>query len=138
MAEVNLDHLNGLTAEIEGAIDCAALQAAALQALAGIQSQIDDITAQLAVFAPYLELLTLPTDPLKVLEYLKKLVDTLIEPIIKPIIGFQLQLVAYAAAFARLIDAIQQKAASFTTCSIALPAPPVLPVLPDLPVLQTP
>ena len=132
---VNLEHLDGLKAEIEGAIDCAALQAAALRALAGIQSQIDDVVAKLATFAPYLELLTLPTDPLKVLEYLEKLVNTLIEPIIKPIAGFQLQLAAYLAAFTRMVAAIQDKASSFQLCSLTIPATPAVPPLPVLPPL---
>lgn len=121
---VNLEFIEGVKAEIEGAADCEALQAAAAKAIALIQSQLDDATAQLAAFNPYLELLTLPTDPLKVLGYLKKLVDTLIEPIIKPVIGYQLQIAAYGAALAGIIAAIEQKAASFSSCAVQTPVVP--------------
>jgi len=125
---VNLEFIQGIKAEIEGAADCDALQEAAAKAIALIQSQIDDATDKLAEFSPYLELLTLPTDPLKVLEYLEKLVDTLIEPIIKPVLGYQLQIAAYVTALTDIVAAIEEKASSFSSCAVPTPViPPIVP-----------
>lgn len=126
---VNLEFIQGIKAEIEGATDCASLQEAAAKAIAVIQDQISDATSKLEVFAPYMDLLTLPTDPLKVLGYLKKLVDTLIVPIVKPVVGYQLQIAAYTAALAEVVAAIEEKAESLQSCTVPTPVvtPPSTP-----------
>ncbi|MEY2863591.1 MAG: hypothetical protein RLY58_1298 [Pseudomonadota bacterium] len=137
MSEVNTEFLDKMTDQVEGAIDCEALKEAAAEAVAVIKQHIDDAIAKLDVFTPYLELLELPTDPMKVLEYLDKLVHTLIDPIIKPIAGYQMQIAAYIAAMVKLVTAIERKAESLVSCSIPLPAIPTMPSLPNLPELPT-
>ena len=118
MTIVNVEYIAALTQQIESADSCAALQQAAAEVLAAMQAQTDVISAQLEVFAPYIELLTAPTDPESVVEWIFKLIETVIRPMTVPFYTYQAQMTAQIAAVAALVAAITEKAASFPSCAV--------------------
>lgn len=121
MTIVNIEYIAALAQQIESADSCAALQKAAAEVLAALQSQTDAISAQLEIFAPYIELLTAPTDPESVVEWIFKLIETIIRPMTVPFYTYQAQMTAQIAAVAALVAVIAEKAASFPSCAVELP-----------------
>ena len=120
MTVLNTEYIAALTQQIESADSCAALQQAAATVLGAMQAQTDAIAAQLEIFAPYIELRTVPSDPQEVIEWIGKLIETLIRPITVPFYTYQAQMTAQIAAVAALLAAIINKAASFPSCTVDL------------------
>ena len=81
------------------------------------------ITAQFDKVAPLIALLTAPTDPAEVIEWIQGLIENLITPLALPAITYPTQIVARTVAITDLIAAINKKASEFQECSITLPTP---------------
>lgn len=120
MTVLNTEYITALTQQIESADSCTALQQAAATVLGAMQAQTEAIEEQLQVFAPYIELLTVPSDPQEVIEWIGKLIETLIRPATVPFYTYQAQMTAQVAAVAALTSAIINKAASFESCAVDL------------------
>lgn len=120
MTVVNVDYLAALTEQVQSVESCAALQKATTEVLAVMQAQTDAIRAQLEIFAPYIDLLTAPTDPTEVVEWILKLIETVIRPMTVPFYTYQAQMAAQLAAVAALVAAIAEKADRFSACVVDL------------------
>lgn len=120
MSVVNVEYINSLVAQIEAVNTCEKLQEVSAKALDSLNAQLADMQEKLDELAPLTELLTAPTDPQEVIEWIQNLIDRVIQPMTLPVAGYQAQIAAQIAAVAQLTTAISNKASEFSNCSIAI------------------
>jgi hypothetical protein len=118
MSTVN--QINALTAKINAAPTCELLQGAAVDILAEIQEQIGALTSEIAKYAPLIELLEIPTDLGKLLTWVPKLINLVLQPMVQPYYTMATQLAELTAAVSQLTAAIESKASSIGNCSISI------------------
>jgi hypothetical protein len=120
---INTSQYESMTERVESVKSCEQLQQVGSEIIASLNAETAAITAQFNKVAPLIALLTAPTDPDAVIDWIKGLIDNLITPLAKPAITFPVQIAARTVAITDLIDAINKKASEFQECSITLPTP---------------
>lgn len=120
---INTSQYESMTERIESVKSCEQLQQVGAEIIASLNAETAAITAQFDKVFPLVALLTAPTSPDAVIDWIKGLIDNLITPLAKPAITYPTQIAARAVAITDLIDAINKKASEFQECSITLPIP---------------
>ncbi len=120
---INTSQYESMTERIESVKSCEQLQQVGAEIIASLNAETAAITAQFDKVFPLVALLTAPTSPDAVIDWIKGLIDNLITPLAKPAITYPTQIAARAVAITDLIDAINKKASEFQECSITLPTP---------------
>ena len=120
---INTSQYESMTKRIESVKSCEQLQQVGADIMASLNAETAAITAQFDKVFPLVALLTAPTDPVEVIEWIQGLIDNLITPLAKPAITYPTQVAARTVAITDLIDAINKKASEFQECSITLPTP---------------
>ena len=119
MTVINEAYFQNLTDQINSVDSCAALQNAANIILPSIQAQITAASAQLAKVQPILALLTPPSSPDDIINWIQGLIDNVISPLAAPAAIYEAQLAALAAGLLEVTAAINDKANSFTDCEVS-------------------
>ncbi len=119
MAAINTAWIDNLTAQINAAPDCRALQQVVNQVQAIMQAQLDAVADQIERLA---EMIIAPTNLTQVIAYLAK-VAGMYEAQYAQALATQ---AALLAAYTNLLAAIDNKIASLN-CTITPPTPPALP-----------
>ena len=120
---INTSQYESMTERIESVKSCEQLQQVGAEIIASLNAETAAITAQFDKVFPLVALLTAPTSPDAVIDWIKGLIDNLIAPLAEPAITYPTQIAARAVAITDLIDAINKKASEFQECSITLPIP---------------
>lgn len=120
---INTSQYESMTERIESVKSCEQLQQVGAEIMASLNAETAAITAQFDKVFPLVALLTAPTSPDAVIDWIKGLIDNLITPLAKPAITYPTQIAARTVAITDLIDAINKKASEFQECSITLPTP---------------
>ena len=120
---INTSQYESMTERIESVKSCEQLQQVGAEIIASLNAETAAITAQFDKVFPLVALLTAPTSPDTVIDWIKGLIDNLIAPLAEPAITYPTQIAARAVAITDLIDAINKKASEFQECSITLPIP---------------
>ena len=120
---INTSQYESMTKRIESVNSCEQLQQVGADIIASLNAETAAITAQFDKVYPLVALLTAPTSPDAVIDWIKGLIDNLITPLAKPAITYPTQIVARTVAITDLIAAINKKASEFQECSITLPTP---------------
>ena len=120
---INTSQYESMTKRIESVKSCEQLQQVGADIIASLNAETAAITAQYTKALALIDLLTAPTNPQAVIDWIKGLIDNLIAPLAKPAITYPTQIAARAVAVADLIAAINKKASEFQECSITLPTP---------------
>ena len=120
---INTSQYDSMTKRIESVNSCEQLQQVGADIIASLNAETAAITAQYTKALALIDLLTAPTDPQAVIDWIKGLIDNLITPLAKPAITYPTQIAARTVAVADLIAAINKKASEFQECSISLPTP---------------
>jgi len=120
---INTSQYESMTERIESVKSCEQLQQVGAEIIASLNAETAAITAQFDKVFPLVALLTAPTSPDAVIDWIKGLIDNLITPLAKPAITYPTQIAARTVAITDLIDAINKKASEFQECSITLPTP---------------
>ena len=120
---VNTSQYDSMKKRVESVKSCEQLQQVGAEIIASLNAETAAITAQFDKVAPLLALLTAPTDPDAVIDWIKGLIENLIAPLAKPAITYPAQIAARTVAITDLINAINKKASEFQECSITLPTP---------------
>lgn len=120
---INTSQYESMTERIESVKSCEQLQQVGAEIIASLNAETAAITAQFDKVFPLVALLTAPTSPNAVIDWIKGLIDNLITPLAKPAITYPTQVAARTVAITDLIDAINKKASEFQECSITLPTP---------------
>jgi len=120
---INTSQYESMTERIESVKSCEQLQQVGAEIIASLNAETAAITAQFDKVFPLVALLTAPTSPDAVINWIKGLIDNLITPLAKPAITYPTQIAARTVAITDLIDAINKKASEFQECSITLPTP---------------
>lgn len=120
---INTSQYESMTERIESVKSCEQLQQVGAEIIASLNAETAAITAQFDKVFPLVALLTAPTSPGAVIDWIKGLIDNLITPLAKPAITYPTQIAARTVAITDLIDAINKKASEFQECSITLPTP---------------
>ena len=120
---INTSQYDSMTKRIESVNSCEQLQQVGADIIASLNAETAAITAQYTKALALIDLLTAPTDPQAVIDWIKGLIDNLIAPLAKPAITYPTQIAARTVAVADLIAAINKKASEFQECSISLPTP---------------
>ena len=118
---INADYFSNLEASIGTAKVCAELQAQVDTIFSMIQSQVNDVKAQLAALFPILALLSAPTNPTEVITWIENFITGFLTPYVIPYTTFTAQLVALTAQIASLTSAIEAAEAGILGCSIVIP-----------------
>ena len=137
-APLNTAYFTNLTAQINAASSCAEIQALATIAVDSLNDLTASITAQAAVIAPELALLTVPTNPTAVVAWVSNFITDYLTPQLASYTAYVAQLDALAIEAPAIIAAISAAAASIGSCSITIPtfspgsvpSPPSPPVYP--------
>ena len=120
---INTSQYESMTERIESVKSCEQLQQVGAEIIASLNAETAAITAQFDKVFPLVALLTAPTSPDAVIDWIKGLIDNLITPLAKPAITYPTQIAARTVAITDLIDALNKKASEFQECSITLPTP---------------
>ena len=120
---INTSQYESMTERIESVKSCEQLQQVGAEIIASLNAETAAITAQFDKVFPLVALLTAPTSPDAVIDWIKGLIDNLIKPLAKPAITYPTQIAARTVAITDLVDAINKKASEFQECSITLPTP---------------
>lgn len=120
---INTSQYESMTKRIESVNSCEQLQQVGADIMASLNAETAAITAQYTKALALAGLLTAPTTPSEVIEWIQGLITNLITPLAKPAITYPTQIAARAVAITDLIDAINKKASEFQECSITLPTP---------------
>lgn len=120
---INTSQYESMTERIESVKSCEQLQQVGAEIIASLNAETAAITAQFDKVFPLVALLTAPTSPDAVIDWIKGLIDNLITPLAEPAITYPTQIAARTVAITDLIDAINKKASEFQECSITLPTP---------------
>lgn len=118
MTVINTDYYTQLIKQIDDVTSCAELQLASTAIIKSLQEQLQAAQDQLAKVQPLLDLLTPPTSPDEVIDWITGLIDNLIAPLAKPALSYQIQIAAMSASLIEVIDKINEKASLFTDCEI--------------------
>lgn len=121
MAVVNTEYYAELIKQIDSAASCAALQAQTNTIVASLKEQLSQAEAQLAKVQPVLALLTPPTSPDDVIDWIQGLIDSVIKPLAAPAATYTAQIADMTVGIANVINAINAKAAEFQNCEITPP-----------------
>lgn len=121
MTVINTDYYAQLIKQIDDVTSCAELQIASNSIIQSLQTQLQSAEELLAKVAPILELLTPPTSPDEVIDWIKGLIDEVITPLAQPALTYQIQIAAMSVSLAEMIDKINEKASLFTDCEITQP-----------------
>ena len=121
MTTINTEYYANVLKQIDEVTSCAHLQATADIVINDIKKQIDVITAQIAQIAPIAALLEAPTSPDDVVEWIKGLVDSVIKPLVAPIVTYQSQSAALVLTLGQIISKIAEKKNDFDNCEIVQP-----------------
>ena len=120
---INTSQYESMTERVESVKSCEQLQQVGAEIIASLNAETSAITAQFNKVYPLVALLTAPTSPDAVIDWIKGLIDNLITPLAKPAITYPAQIAARTVAITDLINAINKKASEFQECSITLPTP---------------
>lgn len=120
---INTSQYESMTKRIESVNSCEQLQQVGADIMASLNAETAAITAQYTKALALAGLLTAPTTPSEVIEWIQGLITNLITPLAKPAITYPTQIVARTVAITDLIAAINKKASEFQECSITLPTP---------------
>lgn len=108
--QVNTQHIDNLTKQIENATDCRALTQIFEQHLDSVKDLIESkIETQLEILKSYLPLLSLPgINPAAIVKWLKKLVTGTIMPQLRAYINLLIQIAQLQQSIQNLIRAIER------------------------------
>lgn len=108
--QVNTQHIDNLTKQIENVTDCSALTQIFEQHLDSVTNLVESkIETQLEILKSYLPLLKLPgINPAAIVKWLKKLVTGTIMPQLRAYINLIIQIAQLQQSIQRLIRAIEQ------------------------------
>ena len=120
---INTSQYESMTKRIESVNSCEQLQQVGADIMASLNAETAAITAQYTKALALAGLLTAPTTPSEVIEWIQGLITNLITPLAKPAITYPTQIAARTVAITDLVDAINKKASEFQECSITLPTP---------------
>jgi hypothetical protein len=121
MTTINTAYYANVLKQIDEVTSCAQLQATTDIVINDIKKQIDDINAQIQKLLPIKALLELPTSPDDVVEWIKGLVDSVIKPLVDPILTYESQLAALVIELTKIINKIAEKKNDFDNCEIVQP-----------------
>lgn len=125
---VNVEYFNGLTRSIEGCASCEQLQEVTAEAFGSISATMESMTAQLAQLQPLLALLQPPSaNPAQIVTWLTDFISLYLTPQVRPVFTIPIQLAAITAQMAAVTAAVNAKMAQFESCSVPIPALPVVP-----------
>jgi len=119
MSIINQEYYDNLLTQIDNVSSCAELQATASIVIKTMQDQLAVIEEQLAKVNPILELLSAPTTPDEVIDWIKGLIDNVIKPLAAPALTYQSQTAFLVIQIGLTIDKIKDKANQFANCEIA-------------------
>lgn len=119
---LNTAMLNSLTTRVNRAGSCAELQALATEAMESLIAVKGGMTAQLALLAPILALLTAPTSPTEVITWVADFITSFLTPYVVPYATVTAQLAELTTQVATLAAAMESKAAAFESCALTIPA----------------
>lgn len=107
--QVNTQHIDNLTRQIESVTDCSALIQIFEQHLDSVSDLVESkIETQVEILKSYLPLLKLPgINPAAIVKWLKKLVTGTIMPQLRAYINLAIQIVRLTTALSRLVSAIE-------------------------------
>lgn len=108
--QVNTDHIDNLTKQIENVTDCSALTQIFEQHLNSVTDLVESkIETQLEILKNYLPLLSLPgANPAAIVKWLKKLLTGSILPQLRAYINLIIQIARLQQSIQRLITAIER------------------------------
>lgn len=118
MAVINTEYYAQLIKQIDDVTSCAELQSVSKVIIESLQAQLKVAEDLLAKVAPILDLLTPPTSPDDVIDWIKGLIDGVLKPLAEPALTYQVQITEMSVSLAKIIDKINEKAALFTDCEI--------------------
>lgn len=118
---INLSQYDKLTDRVKAASGCEELQKISTEILASLNAENDAITAQLDKLAPIAALLSPPSTPDDIIDWITGLIDGVLRPLYAPALTYPAQVTARTAKIAELVNEINNKSNEFTNCSITLP-----------------
>ena len=120
---LNTEYFNNIISQFGAVQNCAVLQAEVDQIWAGLQSQVNDINAQVAVLLPIISLLTAPgLDLGAIVTWITNFISAFLTPYAIPYTNYATQLTALIAQIATLTTAVNDAAARIGgSCTITIP-----------------
>lgn len=120
---VNTQQYDAYIERVESVTDCSSLQEVVDSVFASIRAELAAITAQLTNLLPIQLLLKAPTTPEEVIEWIKGLITSVIQPLVAPYATLQLQVAEITVKIAELTQKINDKMNSIGSCSVDIPTP---------------
>jgi hypothetical protein len=118
----NVAYFASLTNRINAALSCAELQSIVDNEFPSIQGVKDSITAQIALIAPILALLTAPAaNPTAIVTWLSTFITSFLTPYVVPYTTMAAQQTALLAQIAAIEAAVTSAQAKFPSCTFPLP-----------------
>lgn len=117
---VNVEYFTSLTQQVNSASSCAELQALVTKAINSINATTAAITAQLALLAPMVALLSPPANPTAAVTWISNFITSYLTPQLASYTAYAAQQTALTAQIATLTAAINSKASEFTGCTISI------------------
>ncbi len=125
---INAAYFDALSETLDGCNGCAELQAQVNAVMADLQAYLDGIGIQIALIAPVLALLEVPTNPAQAVTWVQNFITSFLTPYVKPYEIYLTQIIELNNSVVTLIATINEVSARFTNCTITVPplVPPVI------------
>lgn len=108
---------DGVVVSVAGEFSCERLEYLVQEHMKVVTQLIQDKVAEIsALMSNYAPILSLPSDPLKILKWAKKVVLGMVEPAISAAIELAIQIAQLAGALAGLVGAVASAASRLASC----------------------
>ena len=114
------DEIKATTEKIKNAVDCEYIQQAINEEIMKIKDLILAKTSDIATCASKTGLMSLPSDPLKILSWAKKFVSQMLGPQLMAMIDLAIQLALFAQAIQEIIIAAQAAQQNVLLCAASI------------------
>ena len=113
-----MTQISNLKEQLENCSSCAELQEAQAAVMAALNAQLAGIQSQIEKLAPLLTLLELPSDPMQILTWAQKVVNSLVMPALAPYYVYQAKLIEMTTTIAEIQSMIPDLAVKFPDCNV--------------------
>lgn len=121
---INASYYADMTAAINSARTCAELQQLTTQIFNSLKAEVLATNAQIVNLAPFAALVTPPASPTAAVTWISNFITAFVTPQYAAYVNYASQLALTMIAIADLTTAINNKASTFTSCTIT---PPTIP-----------
>lgn len=114
------DEINAAADAITAAVDCAIIEDMIKREIQSLVDQLKTKATAAGDLSPFNVLTDIPSDPLKIISWVKKFVSLYISPQILAMIDLAIQLALLAAAVQKIIQAAQAAQETITLCAASI------------------